>query len=702
MEPVLLQITGGGDALRLLSREGQVPEIVYWGPAGSPDVASAIAAADLGVPHGGLDAGERFDCFPEPGRGFNGHPALIGRRDDGSFISRLLTFKAHGLKNVAEIVLADSRFGLSVSVRYTLDGLTGVLTVATRVHNTGPDRLWLDWVAAAALPSGHDELMLFEGRWAREFQSVRTRLRTGLVAKENRTGRTSHHAPPFLIAGERGFGEDAGDVALMHLAWSGNHRLFAERLRDGRIQLQAGELFLPGEMVLEPGATYEAPVVYAARSDRGLNGLSARLYPFVRETILGGRLSGKPRPVHFNTWEAIYFAHSQSQMMDLASHAAGLGVERFVVDDGWFIGRNDDKAGLGDWTTDLAKYPGGLAPLIAHVKALGMEFGLWVEPEMANRNSELLRAHPDWILGGFDQPVGRGQYVLDLTRPEVSHGIFAQLDTLLRAHDIAYLKWDMNRDLTHAVSDGRPAAHAQTKAVYALIDRVRAAHPKVEIESCSSGGGRADYEILKRTDRIWTSDCNDPIERQEIQRGFSILFPPEVMGAHVGPRRSHTTARSASLQLRALTALFGHMGIEGDIREFSERERDELRRWIAFYKDMRPLLHGGRTLRLETQDKGLIAFAVVKDDALISAAQVTTPDFALAQPLRLTGLDPDKRYRVRMINAPERPTRAMKRMPLVATGETVTLSGFDLMHAGLALPALHAGEIAVFHLEPVA
>ncbi len=260
----------------------------------------------------------------------------------------------------------------------------------------------------------------------------------------------------------------------------------------------------------------------------------------------------------------------------------------------------------------------------------------------------------------------------------------------------------MNRDLTHAVSDGRPAAHAQTKAVYALIDRVRAAHPKVEIESCSSGGGRADYEILKRTDRIWTSDCNDPIERQEIQRGFSILFPPEVMGAHVGPRRSHTTARSASLQLRALTALFGHMGIEGDIREFSERERDELRRWIAFYKDMRPLLHGGRTLRLETQDKGLIAFAVVKDDALISAAQVTTPDFALAQPLRLTGLDPDKRYGVRMINAPERPTRAMKRMPLVATGETVTLSGFDLMHAGLALPALHAGEIAVFHLEPVA
>jgi len=699
MEPLLLWISGGGDTLRLLSRDGQLPEIVYWGPA-APGGSSAIAAADRGVPHGGLDEGERFDCFPEAGRGFNGHPALIARRDDGSFVSQLKFKSGRGVRNVAEIELADPRFGLAVSLRYTLDNSTGVLSVATRVQNAGRDKLWLDWVAAAVLPTPHDELMLFEGRWAREFQPVRTHLRTGLIAKDNRTGRTSHHAPPFLTAGERGFSEDEGQVALLHLAWSGNHRLFAERLRDGRVQLQAGELFLPGEMVLEPGATYEAPLAYAARSDRGLNRLSASLHSFVRKTILGGRLREKPRPVHFNTWEAVYFAHSQSQMMDLASHAAGVGVERFVVDDGWFIGRNDDKAGLGDWTTDLAKYPGGLTPLIDHVKSLGMEFGLWVEPEMANRNSELLRAHPDWSLGEAEQPLGRGQYVLDLSRAEVSDAIFAQLDTLLREHDIAYLKWDMNRDLTHAISGGRPAAHAQTKAVYALIDRVRAAHPRVEIESCSSGGGRADYEILKRTDRIWTSDCNDPIERQEIQRGFSIMFPPEVMGSHIGPRQSHTTARSASLQLRALTALFGHMGIEGDVREFSEREREELRRWIAFYKDMRPLLHGGTTHRLTTQDKGLIAFMVLKDDALVSAAQIATPDFPMAPPLRLAGLLLDKRYRVRRINAPEGRRRSMKHLPLVATGDTVTLSGFDLLQSGLALPMLHAGEIAVFHLEP--
>jgi alpha-galactosidase len=586
---------------------------------------------------------------------------------------------------------------------YEIDSLSGVLTVKTKVRNTGSDRLWLDWVAAAVLPTTLDEIMVFEGRWAREFQPVRTLLRTGLIVQENRSGRTSHHSPPFLIVGSQGFGERQGELAMLHLAWSGNHRLLAERLRDGRIQMQAGELFLPGEVVLEPGETYDAPTAYAGRASAGgLDVLSARLHAFVRSQILDDkRLREKPRPVHFNTWEAIYFAHSQSAMMDLASNAAGVGVERFVVDDGWFIGRNDDKAGLGDWTTDLAKYPAGLTPLIDHVKALGMEFGLWVEPEMANRNSELLRAHPDWILGSFEQPVGRGQFVLDLTRHEVSDAIFTQLDRLLREHDIAYLKWDMNRDLTHAVSRGRPAAHAQTKAVYALIDRVRASHPKIEIESCSSGGGRADYEILRRTDRIWTSDCNDPIERQEIQRGFSIFFPPEVMGAHVGPRRSHTTARSASLQFRALTALFGHMGIEGDIREFSEREREELRHWISFYKDMRPLLHGGITFRLAPQDKGLLAFLVVtkRGDALVSAAQVATPDFPMPAPLRLAGLS-QKRYRVRMVNAPEHPTRSMKRSPLVATGETVTLSGNDLIRVGLALPLLHAGEIAVFHLEP--
>ena len=206
---------------------------------------------------------------------------------------------------------------------------------------------------------------------------------------------------------------------------------------------------------------------------------------------MGAGLRGRPCLVHFNTWEAIYFDHDEARLRELADLAASVGVERFVLDDGWFRNRIDDRRGLGDWTPDPIKYPDGLGPLIAHVRNLGMSFGLWVEPEMANADSDLLRSHPDWIIGepGRDQPLGRGQYVLDLSRPEVAENIFQQLDVLLRDNAIDYLKWDMNRDLTHPVSGGRWTVHRQTLAVYRLIDRVRAAHPKIQIESCASGSG---------------------------------------------------------------------------------------------------------------------------------------------------------------------------------------------------------------------
>jgi alpha-galactosidase len=420
----------------------------------------------------------------------------------------------------------------------------------------------------------------------------------------------------------------------------------------------------------------------------------------VRDLILAGRLRAKPRPVHFNTWEAVYFDQSLTAMCDLADAAARAGAERFVLDDGWFKGRDSDRSSLGDWTVDTRKYPDGLAPLVDHVRGLGMEFGLWVEPEMVNRCSDLFRAHPDWILEapGREQPVGRGQLVLDLSRPEVADAIFGQLDRLLSDHAIAYLKWDMNRDLTHPLSDGRWSVGAQTRAVYQLMDRLRAAHPKVEIESCASGGARADYEILRRADRIWTSDCNDPIERQSIQRAFSVFFPPEVMGAHVGPRRSHTTARSASLEMRALTAFFGHMGIEGDLRGFDPPELEALVRWMALHKRMRGLLHGGRMLRLEHEDPGLAAFLVTDGEVLVSVAQLETATHALPAPLRLVGLDRCACYRLTLLNPPRRPERSMKRPPAYLA-RPLSVSGAHLMQAGLTLPVLAAGELAVFHLE---
>jgi alpha-galactosidase len=694
------RLEGGGETLLIGVREGR-PHLDYWGPslpAGVPDPRLLERAGA----HGMLDAGEAFDLFPEAGVGFTGTPALQASRPSGGFITQLSQQEARTRDGGVDLVLADRGAGVEAVLSVDLDPATGVAGFRAVIRNLGAEPLRLDWVTPVALDLPDGELLGFGGRWAREFDAQRFRLGSGLWTSEARTGRTSHHAPPFLVAGEAGFGEDHGRVLGLHLAWSGDHRLLVERLRDGRLQAQAGELFWPGEMTLAPGASYVTPTLYAARSDHGLNGLSARLHPFVRDTVLGGRLRNRPRPVHFNTWEAVYFRHELAELKALADSAAAVGAERFVLDDGWFKGRGDDTTSLGDWTPDPAKYPDGLGPLVAHVRSLGLEFGLWVEPEMANADSDLLRAHPDWILGepGRVQPLGRGQYVLDLTRPEVSEALFRQIDALLAAQPIGYLKWDMNRDLTHPASRGRPASHAQTRAVYALIDRLRAAHPGLEIESCASGGGRADYEILRRTDRIWTSDCNDPIERQSIQRAFSIFFPPEVMGAHVGPADSHTTARTTSLDLRAMTAFFGHMGIEADVRAFAPRELDALASAIALHKSLRPLLHGGRLVRLTRADPGAVAFAVIGEGAAVaSLAQVETPRTAGAPPLRVSGLEPDTLYEVRLVNPPRRPRASMKQVPALVRGEAVLATGRWLSEAGLPTPILRAGEIAVFELS---
>lgn len=697
-----IRLDGGGDTLLIGVRDGR-PHLDYWGAA-LPRGAEANLDPSLtqrAGPHGMLDAGEAFDLFPENGCGFTGVGALQVSRPSGAFITQLAHRDTRARVDGATLVLVDERAGVEALVDVGLDNRTGVATFQSTVRNLGAEPLRLEWVSPVALPALDGDILGFGGRWAREFDAHRFQLRSGLWASEARTGRTSHHAPPFLVVGEAGFDEHHGEVLAIHLAWSGDHRLLIERLRDGRLQVQAGELFWPGEVILAPGETYETPRLHAARSSAGLNGLSDRLHPFVRDQVLGGRLRDKPRPVHFNTWEAVYFRHDLEELKALAVSGAEVGAERFVLDDGWFRGRNDDTAALGDWSADPLKYPGGLAPLIDHVRSLGLQFGLWVEPEMANADSDLLRAHPDWILGepGRTQPLGRGQYVLDLTRPEVTEAIFSQIDALLTAHPIGYLKWDMNRDLTHPASGGRPASHAQTLAVYALIDRLRAAHPQVEIEACASGGGRADYEILRRTDRVWTSDCNDPIERQSIQRAFSIFFPPEVMGAHVGPADSHTTARTTSQELRALTALFGHMGIEADIRGFTPEDLAALKSWIDLHKRLRPVLHGGRLARQTPPDPGAVAFAVIGDaEALVSLAQLDTPRIAGAAPLRIVGLEAETLYEVRLVNPHRRARAAMKQIPALVRGEPVRATGQWIAQSGLPMPILRAGEIAVFHL----
>ncbi len=696
-------IESGGEAIAVVTQGRAVPRLAYWGPAPAPrpSAMSLALISEAAVPHGGLDGGERFDLAPESGRGFLGRPGLIVARDGVELVTALeLTSIEEICAAELKIRLDDPHAGLSLTLHMALDA-SGVATFQTRLMNAGASPLAVIWLAAASLPLPEDEVMTFAGRWAREFAPARTRLTTGALVQENRTGRTSHHAPPFWVVGERGFGEASGEVFGLHLGWSGDHQGRVERLRDGRVMFQAGEALSLGEIVLEQGDAHDSPVLYAARGEAGLNSLSARFHPFVRGRILGGRLSARPRPVHLNTWEAVYFDQDLAELKSLAQAAAAIGVERFVLDDGWFEGRANDKAALGDWTADRAKYPGGLTPLIDHVEALGMEFGLWVEPEMVNLDSDLARAHPDWILGlpGRDQPVGRGQYVLDLANPDAFEAIAGVLEALLQDRRIAYLKWDMNRDLTHARSAGRPAVHAQTLAVYALLDRLRAGHPGLEIESCASGGGRVDFEILRRTDRIWASDCIDPFDRQAIQRSLGVFLPPELIGAHVGAARAHTTGRWASLGLRAVTALFGAMGVEADVRAMSEDDRAALESWIALYKAWRGLIHGGAMTRVPHADPGCLALIASDGDrTLVSVAQIATPAAALPSPLRLPDLAAGA-WTVIRLDETRGWRRRMKAIPAVASGEPVLLSADLLARPGLALPVLQAGDFALFHLE---
>jgi alpha-galactosidase len=680
----------------VLARRGDAPPaLLYWGEAlaAGADLDALGFLAERGAPHGMLDAGEALDLFPQAARGFSGRPALSVHRADGAGAVRCVIERIEASEGSLAIHLIDRQAG--VGVRQTLRlHASGVLCVDARLENIGETPLIVDRFAPCALPCAHDEILRFTGRWAGEWRSERLQLGAGLVASENRTGRSSHHAPPFLIIGGRGFSETQGEALGLHLGWSGDSEAMVERLRDGRVQAQLAPLLAPGEIVLAPGEAFESPTLFAAMSARGLNGLSDRFHCFVRGDILRGRLAERPRPVHFNTWEALYFKHDMARLQQLADEAAALGVERFVLDDGWFAGRDSDRAGLGDWRPDPETYPHGLAPLADYVRARGMQFGLWVEPECASLDSDLLRAHPDWILGPRDQPLGRGQYVLDLARDEVAEAIFTQLDAVLRSCAIDYLKWDCNRDVTHA------STHAQTRAVYALIDRVRAAHPRLEIEACASGGARADYEMLKRTDRIWISDCNDPFDRQRQQRAFSLFFPPEIMGAHVGPRASHTNGRIAAMHTRALTALFGHMGVEADLSALSDGERASLKQAIALYKALRPRLHTWRSLRLEHADPSIVAFACADAAGqIVSAAQVDTPLFPLSAPLRLLELDAAAAYSVKLLTPLPALERRMKAAPDWMGGAPLRALGAALMGNGLPLPAMHVGDVLVMSVE---
>lgn len=672
-------------------------EIIYWGkPLANftPEMAEALSRP---VANSRLDVDSPLTLCPENGRGLFSVPGMEGNRD-GLDWSPVFSTLFHSLENNhLYITSEDVVAGLRLVSEVQMCPDSGVIKTRNTLTNIREGTYRLDRLAVTLpLPERAGEIMAFNGRWIKEFQRHFLKLEHGGYIQENRRGRTSHEYFPGMVIGKAGFSEQQGEVWGVHLAWSGNHRLRADCKSDGRRQIQAEALYFSGETTLRPEESVSTPWVYATYSSDGLNGMSRSFHHYVRNNIVP-TLAEKPRPVHLNTWEGIYFRHDPDYIIQMAQNAADIGIERFIIDDGWFKGRNNDLSSLGDWYTDAEKYPAGMKPVIEAVSKLGMEFGIWVEPEMINEDSDLYRSHPDWVLklDGYPLLTGRNQLLLDLSNPAVFDYLQERMCWLLAEHKIDYVKWDFNREIVQPAHNGQPSLVRQTEKLYQLFDNLNHHFPNIEFESCASGGGRVDYEILKRCHRFWPSDSNDALDRQHIQRGMSYFFPPEVMGAHIGGTPCHTTNRNHSIEFRGLTALFGHMGVELDPVKEPEPVKRAFAHYITLHKQLRPLLHTGSAIRLDHPGKSTLINAVIdgqQQQAVILISQLALPEYALSGNMMIPGLDPATLYRVDVLDMPENlekiRSNTMKRYPAWLK-KPMVLSGDWLEKAGLALPVLN-------------
>ncbi len=730
-------IETAGDSLFVLSgqRSSVVIEtssgsghIVHWGMRVSVEDAVGLALLKARpIPNGSFDGEDLLEVVPTRAGFLGMRPGLEGRRASGAGwapqfgeTTHALDTSLQGGKVALTVAAIDVTNHLALATEFALDGFD-LLTVRTTLTNIAPGSSAQGEVLGAdakyslhrlqvclPLPAAADEVLDFPGRWTKEGQPQRRRLGTGSLSWDNRRGRHSHQNSPGLFAGTPNFTEQSGELVGIHIAWSGAHEMRVERGIDGRVCLQAGVLLDAGEVDLAPGESFTTPLVLATWSGSGLSAASSSFHSWFRARP---QHPGKPRPILLNTWEAVYFNHNMETLCALADSASAVGIERYVLDDGWFGSRRDDRAGLGDWWVSPEVYPEGLTPLISHVRKLGMEFGLWFEPEMVNPDSDLYRAHPDWILTspGVDQPLARTQFILDLTNPAVSAYLFERINAVLSENDIGYVKWDYNRDMCAPAHDGRASSYRQTQALYSLLRKIRAAHPDVEIETCASGGGRIDAGIFEFTQRAWASDCIDALERQQIQRSFSMFFPPELMGAHVGGSPAHTTGRRATVNFRAATALFGHLGFEWDLTRASEADRAVAANIVSVHKKFRRLLHSGTSIRVDYPVASGQIYGVVGADAseaLFAYAQLTTNDTSVPSSVTFTGLNPTHTYEVSLVHLEEPPAwGAMRNLPAwlgdrTGTGK-VQVRGAILQSIGLAIPVCHPESVLLFHLQAV-
>jgi alpha-galactosidase len=708
-----------------------LPRVVHWGrPLAHPQaLLNMVDALQPQRVSGALDETQWPSVLPTQAESWTGATRFVARRNGVELFCKFTVGDVRVDDESAALIVSAADEEQGVALAWTCElTASGLVRQRAEVRNTGEGELAVDKVELGfGVPAGALEVLTTSGHHLRERHPQRQLLQQERIERVSMTGRPDFDASLLLTIGVPGFGFERGEAYAVHTAWSGNSVLAAERNAYSQGQISGGEVLFGGEIVLPPAAgaasngaepaadtgsgapaaSYETPWVYGSYGD-GLNEIAARFHALLRSQH--PELRRKPRPVILNTWEAVYFHHDFDTLRALADKAKDSGVERFVVDDGWFGARRDDRKALGDWQVSQEVWPDGnksLKELADYVHAAGMEFGLWFEPEMISPDSDVARAHPDWMLKPTTHRLpmqGRSQQVIDLSNPAAYAYILGAMDALVEAIGIDYIKWDHNKMVTEAVSPRtyRPAVHAQTLAVYEIFRTLRRNHPGLEIESCASGGARVDLGILEFASRIWVSDCVDPVERATIQRYTSLLVPPEMMGEHVGASPAHSTLRATSQELRMAMAFFGSMGIEWNLLRQSPQSLALLGDWVAAFKTHRADFAAGTVVHGDSLDPAVQLDGVVHADrsaAVYRFTQRTTSDTYPAAPVRLPGLDPDVVYRVRPL-AVNRELGAHVTNAQTPSGwwnaEGIALEGRALQAYGLRVPSLHPAQAVLF------
>jgi len=690
----VFRLDGGGVSYVFgVNQRGELQQL-YWG--GKLGAADAFPAASALPEWASFDSS--YSNTPQEyagwGAGLFNEPALKVSFADGNR-DLVLHYESHTAQpNGFDVVLKDISRPIFVTLHYAMDPVSGILARSASIENRGAEPVTVEQAAAAswALPADRYSLNYLTGRWAGEWTLNQETVLHGARVIESRRGSTGHQANPWFAIQAGDANEDHGSVWFGALAGSGSWRITVEQDQLDAVRVTGG--FNPFDFgyVLHPGERLETPVFYGGYAANGLGGASRLLHRFELEHVLprtaatAGQALPKPRPVIYNSWEATEFKVNEAGQIALAEKAAALGIDRFVMDDGWFGQRKDDHAGLGDWYVNAEKFPRGLKPLIDKVHALGMDFGLWVEPEMVNPDSDLYRKHPDWVLHfpGRPESEQRNQLVLNLARPDVRAYVFGFLDKVLTENDIAFLKWDYNRNWSEPGWDQLPAGEQKrvyvefTRSLYSILAELRQKHPNVEIESCSGGGGRVDLGILRYTDEVWPSDNTDPFDRLTQQDGFTYAYSPQVMMAWVTDTPHWLNKRTTSLEYRMLSSMQGSLGIGANIAKWSDEETATAKRLIAAYHQVQATIVQGNLYRLVSPRNGseFSATQTVRPDksqSVVFAFIHSTQEGRLFPTLKLKGLDPAAEYTLSSIQG-----KARMETPATASGAWWMNHGLDM------------------------